>query len=340
MQKVIIADNSAIFKGFIKDILEKNNEYKIIKMTANGEEVIKTHDREFADIIIIGEDISLINEMETAKLIMQNNPTCVILLSNKKSAKDLTPAYNYGISSIIKKPDIDEIQNKDFAMQFIDQIKKSISGNKNNASIMSSLRNKYKSVNIQTNNSKRIIVMGASTGGPKTIQKIFSEMPADFPIGIALVQHFEEGFEQGFVDWLNNSSALSIRLAKEKDFPQPGEVIIAPQGLHMKADGSYIILSDGAKVNNQKPAVDVLFTSAAKIYKESLIGVLLTGMGRDGADGCLDIVNNGGFTVVQDKESSIVYGMPKEAVNLNAASVIMPYTEIASYLQKIVKERM
>ncbi len=338
MKTVIIGDNSAILKGFIKDLLESTGEFKISGMTANGEDIIKLHSKEFADLIIIGENISLIDEIETAKIITSTKPTNIVILKPMSSKKDLSSID--GTVSVILKPGIDEIQDKAISEKFISDLRNAAEIRSLNNKIIDGLKNKYRDVSIETCELKPLIVLGASTGGPKTIQYILEQMPADFPIGIALVQHFEEGFEQGFVDWLNGSTPLTVRLAEKKDFPKPGEVIIAPQGLHMKAEGSFLIMTEGPKVNNQKPAVDVLFSTAAKIYKEKLIGILLTGMGRDGAEGCRDIVLSGGFTIVQDKDSSIVYGMPKEAAALNGASIIMGYTQIADYLIKNIKERV
>ncbi len=340
MRKVIIADNSAIFKGFIRDILEQSGDFSIIKMTANGEDIVCTHQKEYADLIVIADNINLMDEKETSKLILKNNPTCVIVLTNDLNSRTLNELKQVGDFHVLKRPSIDELQNAEFSIRFIEDIKACLTNQGNSQKLMNSLKDKYKGISVGFETEKTpLIVMGASTGGPKTIQHIIEKIPEDFPVGIALVQHFEEGFEKGFVDWLNGLTKLTVRLALNKDFPKPGEMIIAPQGLHLKAEGNYLVLADGAKVNNQKPAVDVLFSTAASVYKDKLIGVLLTGMGKDGADGCLDIVKNGGYTIVQDKESSVVYGMPKEAIELNAASIVLPFTSIAEHLIKITGNR-
>lgn len=331
MKKVIIAENSAIMKGYLKDIIEDGNEFEVIKMTANGEEVIKTLESENIDLVIAGHNISMINEIDIAKMIMNRKPVPVIIFSDEISSKDRDDLSDFNLVLIMSKPNFDQLHDSKFINElkniFINHSQLSVSEN-----IKSSLISKYKSIEIKNNLNTNLLVFGASTGGPQVLQYIFSRLPADFPVGIALVQHFEQGFEQGFADWLNNSSELSIRIAAEKDFPKKGEVVIAPQGLQMKADGRTLYLDDAPKVNNQKPAVDVLFSSAAKAYGKSLTAVLLTGMGKDGAQGCLDIYQNGGFTIVQDEASSVVYGMPKEAYKLGAASVVMPYQEIADFL--------
>ncbi|HOJ63258.1 MAG TPA: chemotaxis protein CheB [Spirochaetota bacterium] len=335
MNKVIIGDNSAILKTFLKDILSSSRLYEVIKMTGNGEEIIKTHNETYADLIIIGEGLSLIDEVETARLIMETKPTIIIILSSKNGNPEIKKALNYKVAAIIEKPNIELINDKEYAKDFLEKINSVVNNKEKNKDILFGLKNKYKDIPLTGELDKKLIVIGASTGGPKILQIIFDNMPKDFPVGIALVQHFEEGFEKGFVEWLNKTSPLNIRLAEKKDFPKPGEVIIAPQGYHLKAEGNYLVLSDGAKVNNQKPSVDVLFSSCAKVYKNNLVGVLLTGMGKDGAEGCVDILKNGGFTIVQDKETSIVYGMPKEAFERGGASIVLPSYEIAPYLIKM-----
>ncbi len=338
MKKVILAENSAILKSYLKEILENSGLFQIVKMTANGEEVLRANEQDNIDLIILGEGISLIDEAETTRFIMETKPVPVVVFSNDLNSVIARKAAENG-AVVIPKPDFDKLQDDAYIKQLIENISQSAVKKSESKSILNSLKDKYKNIVSPSQSDKgHLIVFGASTGGPQTLQYIFNEMPADFPIGIALVQHFEQGFEAGFATWLNSTSPLNIRIAKDKDFPQPGEVIIAPQQKHMKADGNSLILQDGPKVNNQKPAVDVLFSTAAPLYKDKLIGVLLTGMGRDGANGCLDIVNNGGFTIVQDQQSSIVYGMPKEAAMLNAASVIMAYQKIPAYLTALAKK--
>ncbi|MBN1498717.1 MAG: response regulator [Spirochaetes bacterium] len=331
MKNVIIAENSAIMKGYLKELIESGNEFKVVKLTANGEDVLQTLNSESIDLVITGHNISMINEIEISKMIMNTHPVPVIIFSDEISDKDRADLSEFNLVLILPKPDFEQLHNQSFK----DELNRTISKHSElsvNKIQLSSFKNKVMKYKALSEDSVRLIVFGASTGGPQALQYIFSRLPGNFPVGIALVQHFEQGFEQGFADWLNSSSELKIRIADSKDFPSPGEVIIAPQGVQMKAVGRHLVLEDGPRVNNQKPAVDVLFSTAAEVFGKNVTAVLLTGMGRDGAKGCLDIFNKGGFTIVQDETSSVVYGMPKEAANLGAASVIIPYQEVAGFL--------
>lgn len=330
LKKVIIAENSAIMKGYLKDILESDNEFEVVKLTANGEEVLSTLEEQDIDLVITGHNISMINEIEISKMIMNRNPVPVIIFSDKISDVDRADLSDFNLVLIKSKPNFDQLHDD----EYVNELKSLI---KNHASLKVKIHSNDSSNTCRTCGnvpvkSLKLIVFGASTGGPQALSYIFSRLDSNISAGIALVQHFEQGFEQGFADWLDSLSPLKVRIAKEKDFPQPGEIIIAPQGLHMKAVSDGIILEDGPKVNNQKPAVDVLFSSAAQTYGRNVSAVLLTGMGRDGAKGCLDIYRCGGFTIVQDEASSVVYGMPKEAAKLGAASIVMPYQEIAEFI--------
>jgi two-component system chemotaxis response regulator CheB len=193
----------------------------------------------------------------------------------------------------------------------------------------------------RSKNEKRkidLIVIGASTGGPKAVKNILNSLPSTLKQPIALVQHLEKGFEEGYASWLNETSPLQIINTSEEQKLQGGVVYVAPADYHMVIRNHGVLHDNGPKVCNQKPAVDVLFSSAAKEYGKQLLGVLLTGMGNDGAKGCVDIVNNGGLTIVQDEESSDIFGMPKAAIESNGASLIKPLSEIAQTIIEIVSE--
>jgi chemotaxis response regulator CheB len=182
-----------------------------------------------------------------------------------------------------------------------------------------------------------LVVIGASTGGPAAVRRVLEKLPASFPCPIALVQHIDTGYENGFAEWLNGTTALSVRLAKDGDAPRPGEVIVAPTEKHLVCRSRHFFLDDGPKVFSQKPAVDRLFTTAAEEFGREVVGVLLTGIGTDGGLGCQQIRLRGGLTLVQDEASSTVWGMPKAAFQLGAASRVLPLDEIGPQLIELAQ---
>ncbi|MDR9402320.1 MAG: chemotaxis-specific protein-glutamate methyltransferase CheB [Halothece sp. Uz-M2-17] len=179
----------------------------------------------------------------------------------------------------------------------------------------------------------KAVVIGSSTGGPQALHTIFQSLPAAFPVPIICVQHISLGFLQGLVDWLKNHCSLKVEIAKEKDFPKAGVIYFPPENQHLKLDRQgRFVYDQSLPVTGHRPSVDVLFESASAYYRSQMVGVLLTGMGRDGANGLQTIRKAGGMTIAQDEATSIVFGMPKEAIALGAAQHILPIDQVASKL--------
>ncbi|MBF0473807.1 MAG: chemotaxis response regulator protein-glutamate methylesterase, partial [Nitrospirae bacterium] len=183
-----------------------------------------------------------------------------------------------------------------------------------------------------------ILVIGASTGGPQAYEAILPKLPQNFPVPILCVQHISEGFIFGLVDWLNSHCKINVTLAKLGDMPLPGIAYFAPDGVHLKLgkNGRFLFSHDHPFMGH-RPSVNVTMSSVALHYQSSAIGVLLTGMGVDGAEGLLEIYNQGGLTIAQDEASSIVFGMPKRAIELGAARYVFPLENISEMLIKCVK---
>jgi two-component system chemotaxis response regulator CheB len=185
----------------------------------------------------------------------------------------------------------------------------------------------------------RIIVMGASTGGPKALHEILSHLPADFPLPILCVQHISNGFLSDFVTWLNESSPLSVCLAVQNTTPQAGVVYFAPENRHLELDkNGRLILSELPACDGHRPSITVAMRAAAAHFGASTVGVLLTGMGSDGAAGMMDIAAAGGITLAQDEASCVVYGMPKVAVALGAVQHTLALGKIAPALISLANE--
>jgi two-component system chemotaxis response regulator CheB len=184
----------------------------------------------------------------------------------------------------------------------------------------------------------KVVAIGASTGGPAVLHKILRELPAGFPVPILVVQHITRGFAVGFVDWLNQACDLQVRLAVNNETAQPGNVYVAPDGFQMKIDTrSRIAVTKDEPENGLRPSVSCLFRSVAQAFQDKAVGILLTGMGRDGAEDLKLMMDKGAVTIAQDEESSIIYGMPQEAVKLGAARYSLPPERITQMLKSLVK---
>lgn len=179
----------------------------------------------------------------------------------------------------------------------------------------------------------RVLAIGASTGGPRALQLILRSLPENFPVPVLCVQHISDGFLQGLVDWLDQECALKVAIAQPQQAPQAGTIYFAPERQHLElSDQGLLQLSSAPAVDGHCPSATVLFQSIAKYYRRSAMGVLLTGMGRDGATGLLAMSEAGAMTIAQDEATSIVFGMPREAIALGAAQRILPIQEIAPFL--------
>jgi chemotaxis response regulator CheB len=183
----------------------------------------------------------------------------------------------------------------------------------------------------------QMLVIASSTGGPGVLAKILSNLPADFPAPVLIVQHIMAGFGEGLATWLNQLSPLTVRLAQQGDEPQPGLALIAPDNRHMLVtDKGLIKLTQDPPQNGLRPAANYLFHSTAQVYGATAIGVVLTGMGGDGAEGLLALRRAGARTIAQDKATCVVFGMPAVAIELGAAEQILPSDKIAEAVIALV----
>ncbi|MBM3298720.1 MAG: chemotaxis-specific protein-glutamate methyltransferase CheB, partial [Deltaproteobacteria bacterium] len=183
----------------------------------------------------------------------------------------------------------------------------------------------------------KIVAIGASTGGPTVLQSILCGLPGDFPVPVVVVQHISPGFTVGFVDWLNRSSSLTVHLARNDQVALPGNAYVAPDGHQMKVDPKCKIqLTGDAQENGTRPSVSYLFRSVAHAFGKRAVGILLTGMGKDGSAELKLMKDHGAVTIAQDKETSVVYGMPWEAVKLGGATYSLPPQKIIEMLQRMV----
>ncbi|RZA17568.1 MAG: chemotaxis protein CheB, partial [Lysobacteraceae bacterium] len=185
----------------------------------------------------------------------------------------------------------------------------------------------------------RVVGIGASTGGPAVLQTILAELPREFELPVLVVQHIARGFLPGMADWLRQTSGLKVQIAAAGLLPQPGHVYLAPDDLHLGVDGAgRLQLSRAAPESGLRPSVACLFRSLAQVYGADAIGVLLTGMGKDGAADLKVMKDRGAVTIVQDSASSVVHGMPGEAIALGAATHVLPADRIAAMLMTLVRQ--
>lgn len=331
--KIIIVDDSVLMRSIIKQVIEDSgSDIEIIGECSNGKAAYDMALELSPDLILMDLNMPVWNGLEATEAIMRDKPTPIVIFSNEIDADKTFKAMRLGATECLMKPEISMFNEPSFYENFIEKLH--IISEVNIRSLKRDYQHRFKQSEIQYS----LVVIGASTGGPKALSYLLGNLPPDFPVGIALVQHLDSGFEKSYVEWLDTLTALKVRLSENNDEAKPGEVLVAPVDKHLICRGRRLYLDDGPKVLNQKPAVDRLFSTASECYRDRLIGVLLTGMGRDGAQGCLEIKNNNGLTLVQNKESSAIYGMPKAAVELGGATKILDLKEMPTVLNQIVRK--
>ncbi len=185
----------------------------------------------------------------------------------------------------------------------------------------------------------RVVALGVSTGGPQALQALLAKLPADLPACVLIVQHISTGFIQGLVEWLSLTSALSLRVAKAGDPLKSGTVYFAPDGVHMTVneEEKIVLKEDGSRKMLHVPSIDVMMLSAAEIYKDRAVGVIMTGMGRDGVEGIAAIRAAGGHTIAQDEKTSAIYGMNKVAVDQGAIACVLSLDSMADEINRSVR---
>ncbi len=336
--KILIADDSALIRSILKQLFRMAPDLVVVGEASNGEQAVARNRDLAPDVIIMDVSMPVMDGLEATRRITDEfrGRVAVMVFSNALDAEVSYRAMRSGAAEAVRKPEIDRFNEPAYYEAFFEKIRGLAGATLDPGRIPAgSLRPR----NRVGAGGYRMVVMGASTGGPVAVRTILSALPEDLPIGIALVQHMERGFDAGYARWLDEATPLSVHLANGPSSALgPGEVVIAPVDHHLKIDGDRLILDNGPRVLNQKPSVDVLFQSAAARHRDRLIGVLLTGMGRDGAAGCRAIVGGGGVTLVQDEGTSAIFGMPKAAIEFGGASLVLPLGEIPGRMLALLRE--
>ncbi|EIE01821.1 protein-glutamate methylesterase/protein-glutamine glutaminase [Leptospira licerasiae] len=334
---VYIIDDSAVVRSVLKQVLEMNSDIKVIGSSPDPVFALEKlgKSERWPDVIVLDIEMPRMDGISFLKKIMHTHPTPVLICSSlaEESSETAWIALKEGAVGIVTKP---KIGLKDFledsAVYLGECVRSaSISKLKHQISTPSSKTNGLDFTKIAT--TDRIVAIGTSTGGTIALEEILTSLPANSP-GIVIVQHMPEKFTEAFANRLDRMCKITVKEAKDGDRIQEGIALIAPGNKHMEVVGSgaqFIVkITDGPLVNRHRPSVDVLFHSVAKHVGRNAKAFLLTGMGADGAAGLLEIRKAGGRTIAQDEASSVVFGMPREAIERGAAEKILSLADVPS----------
>jgi len=339
--RVLVVDDSALMRKLIPAILSRDPSIEVVGTAMDGSFALKKIEELHPDVVTLDLEMPRMDGMQTLRLIMRRAPMPVILLSTppKEGASFTLEALALGAVDFISKPHNAAAGNlESIAESLIEKIKvaKRASGRKLPPAAVVDEPTSVKKPARAALPPKRIIAIGVSTGGPNALQFVLSQIPADFSSAIVIVQHMPEGFTEMFARRLDDCSPLFVQEAKSGDLLLAGRVLLCPGNRHMMvrrmARGDVVVLSDAPPVNGHRPSADVLFHSVAQEFGMLSIGVIMTGMGEDGAEGLGAIKAAGGLTVAQSEETCVVGGMPRAAINKGYATKIITLDGLASFL--------
>lgn len=339
--RVLVVDDSALMRKLIPLILERDPDIEVVGTAMDGAFALKKIGELQPDVVTLDLEMPRMDGIETLRTIMRNAPLPVIVFSthSREGAYSTFKALALGAIDFVAKPKDAAAGNLDpVAHALAEKIKvaKRAGGAKALPKLEMDAPLPKKNRSRASIAPNRIIAIGISTGGPIALQYVLSQIPADFPASIVIVQHMPEGFTDMFARRLDECCALEVQEAKSGDLLLAGRVLICPGNRHMMVRrmprGEMIVLSDGPTINGHRPSVDVLFHSVAQEFALTAVGILMTGMGDDGAEGLGAIKAAGGVTIAQSEDTCVVGGMPRAAIVKGYATKVLPLDAMANYL--------
>lgn len=347
--KILVADDSALMRKFISDMINEEKDMEVIGTARNGEDLLEKlqafqSGHNTPDVITLDIEMPKIDGLKALKQMKEKNiniPTIVLSSISKQGTELTMECLHSGAFDFVSKPsgsisiDINKIKEK-----LIERIKMAYKTSNIKKTCVNSTT--FVSENLHMHNREKrrnigAIVIGASTGGPKALYSVLTKLPDNFNIPTFVVQHMPEGFTKAFAERLNNNSYQKVVEAEDNMLIYPNTIYIAPGGLHMElGNDKKIHLNKEPPIWGVRPAVDKLFLSASKVYGKNIVSVILTGMGKDGAEGTAKIKDNGGITISEDESTCTIYGMPKAAYATGKVDMVLKLDNIADELIKLV----
>lgn len=344
--RVLIVDDSGVMRKMLSDIVNQDEELIVVGTAANGIEAIQQVESLRPDVITMDINMPKMDGILAVEHIMKSSPTPIVMISSatQYGAEATLKALELGAVDFITKPsgdislDIDDLQKEIISkVKVASKIKVVRIVNKPLKSVVRLKGLSYSKTKINSD-ILHVVVIGCSTGGPHALNEILSKLPSWFPWPILIVQHMPEKFTKELAKQLNQKVELKTLEAQDGDKIKGGTIYIAPGSSHMRVVSHGLIhLSRGEKINGYRPCIDVTMKSVSEVFGKYAIGVLLTGMGSDGAQGLYEIKQAQGTTIVQDESTSAVFGMPKAAIELGCVDYVVPLPLIAKQLMSFIK---
>jgi two-component system, chemotaxis family, protein-glutamate methylesterase/glutaminase len=345
----LVVDDSKVAQMLLRRILEDDPQIHILGAVGDGQAAVDFVTEFRPDVVLMDIHMPGMDGFEATRKIMESHPVPIVICSGTVNPEELATTFRVmeaGALACVEKPVSPEHAGFAEMAAALRQTVKLMSEVKVVRRWAASKTATQRAAGItaggpsQSTRRVKFIGIGASTGGPPALQTILAGLPKSFPVPILIVQHIARGFLPGLADWLNQTTAFQVHIGGHGMLPLPGHVYLAPDDFHMGVNASErIVLSRAEPENGLRPAVSFCFRSLAETFGGDVIGVILTGMGRDGAVELKTMKDGGAVTIAQDLESSVVHGMPGEAIALGGATHVLAAERIASALSTLVQRR-
>jgi len=351
MIRVLLVDDSPVAITIMKRMLSLSPDISVVGAAENGSEALHLIPQVKPDVICTDLHMPVMDGLEFTREVMSRHPLPILLVSISAHDGSLNAfkVMEAGAVDIFPKPKAgSQLDYEKIAPELIRKIR-ILSG-------VSVFRMSRPDLDSETGTSElkelgprfqipisgiSIVVIGASTGGPDALRTIFSQMPRDFPLPVVCIQHIAEGFSGGLVEWLSSQCTAKVRIATPGEPPVAGVIYFPREGTHLRVGGDgRFIHSAEPPLDGHKPSITITMESLAHCYGNGVLSVLLTGMGRDGAEGMKAVARAGGITIAQDEQSSVVFGMPKQAIELNAARYVLPLESIVRVIASLANDQI
>jgi len=345
MIKILIVDDSAFMRKLLSDLFSSEPDFIVIDTARNGKDAVDKVKRLKPDLITMDVEMPIMDGLTALEMIMRDTPTPVVMISSltKDGAEATICALELGAVDFVTKStgiinSIAGIGKEIVAKGRVAVGAKVPKFNEKAVKVPVMIDHLFNSITVASD--ERIVAIGTSTGGPRALQEIIPKLPGNLPCGVVIVQHMPPGFTKSLSERLNSLSSLTVKEAEHNDVIRPGLVLIAPGDYHMiierEGNRKVIKLNQDPQIGGHRPAVDPMMESVARVYGRLAVGVILTGMGHDGAKGIQAIKQKQGYTIAEDQSTSVVFGMPKSAIELGVVDKVAPLSTIAAEIVKAI----
>ena len=345
MINVLVVDDSSLMRRLVSEMLDSAPDIRVVGTARDGREAVKKTEKLRPDVVTMDVEMPKMDGLTALCCIMARTPVPVVMLTamGKVEADLAVKSFEYGAVEFVSKPsktislDIEEVKN-----ELVSKVRAAATVNVKKMNFRVEEVGLVEKLLTPPKTDKKVLIIGASTGGPQALSEIVPKLHRTFPLAVLIVQHLPLGFTKSFSERLSWQTSIALKEAEEGDVLKPGQAFVAPAGYYTLVKIGRLKLKKLKKLkkrpkgNSARPSIDVAMKSAAEAYGGRVIGVLLSGMGKDGAEGMKAIKERGGKTIVQDELTSVIFGMPRAAIELGAVDTVARLSDIVEEIIRVL----